>query len=127
MKIQIDTNIYSLSAKGFQPAVEILKTAEKIVICPVVIGELIAGFKVSSQEKKNRELFNRFLDSPRVEIVDIGEMTAEHYGNIFRSLRKIGKPIPTNDMWIAASALEHGIPLATTDKHFELVPGLILV
>ena len=60
-------------------------------------------------------------------VIEIGDMTAEHYSNIFLQLKISGKPIPTNDIWIAASAMENGMPLATFDKHFSNIQGLLLV
>lgn len=58
-----------------------MQSSETIYVNPVVIGELIGGFKIGTQEKKNREMLNWFLDSPRVTIVQISEMTAEHYAD----------------------------------------------
>ena len=127
MKIWIDTNIYSNTLKNFQSATEILEIAENIFISPIVIAELLSGFKYGSRENENRSKFNQFLDSPRVTISTIGEFTAEHYANIFLQLKKYGKPIPTNDIWIAACAMENGMPLATFDKHFSNIQGLLLV
>jgi tRNA(fMet)-specific endonuclease VapC len=122
----IDTNIYSLAMKNDENAVNILRSTEKIFISSIVIGELISGFKYGKKELKNMSLFYEFLDSPRVEVVDITENTAIHYSQIFLDLRKAGTPIPTNDMWIASTAKEKGTYLATMDKHFKYVPGLLL-
>lgn len=124
--IVIDTNIYSLAMNNENVAVEILKRADKVYISSIVIGELLSGFKFGNLEEKNMKLFNEFLDSPRVETVNITENTAVHYSQIYLDLRKAGSPIPTNDMWIAAVAKEKGTYLATVDKHFQSVPGLLL-
>ena len=125
-EVHIDTNIYSGAVAGDGKSIDILQSAGKVYVSTVVIGELLSGFKVGEKEIHNRRLLDEFLDSPRIRITEVGEKTAEHYSNIFRQLRKLGKPIPTNDMWIAAAALERGIPLATVDRNFEWVPGLIL-
>ncbi len=124
--IVIDTNIYSFAMNNDSVAVEILKRAEKVYISSIVIGELLSGFKFGTMEEKNMKLFNEFLDSPRVETVDITENTAIHYSQIFLDLKEAGSPIPTNDIWIAAVAKEKGTYLATADKHFKAVPGLLL-
>lgn len=124
--IVIDTNIYSLAMKNDRNSVEILRRPEAIFICSIVIGELLSGFKFGTQEKNNMKLFNKFLDSPRVILTDITETTAIHYSQIYIELKKNGTPIPTNDMWIAAVAKEKGTALATADKHFKIVPGLLL-
>ncbi len=125
--IVIDTNIYSLAMKNDSYATEVLKKAEKIYVCSIVMGELLSGFRFGAKFEKNMTLFNEFLDSPRVLIVDITEKTALHYSQIFLDLKRAGTPIPTNDMWIAAVAKEHGTAVATADKHFQSVPGLLLI
>ena len=101
--------------------------AEEILINPIVIAEMLIGFKLGTKEEQNKNEFYEFLDSPRLSVFEIGEMTAEHYSNIFLQLKKSGKPIPTNDIWIAASAMENGMPLATFDKHFSNIQGLLLM
>lgn len=62
-----------------------------------------------------------------LEKLNTTEETARHYAGVFAALRRIGRPIPQNDMWIAACALEHDLTLHTTDAHFSEVPGLKLV
>lgn len=126
-EVHIDTNIYSGAMAGEAKSIHVLRSAGKIYVSTVVIGELLSGFKVGEKEIDNRRMLDEFLDSPRVRVTEVGEKTAEHYSNIFRELKKAGKPIPANDIWIAAGALERGIPLSTADQHFESVPGLILV
>ncbi len=125
--IVIDTNIYSLSMKNDVYATEVLMKAESIIVCSIVIGELLSGFMFGSKVRQNMKLFNEFLDSPRVKVEDVTEKTAIHYSKIFLDLKKAGTPIPTNDMWIAAVAKENGIAIATADKHFQSVPGLLLL
>lgn len=125
-KIQIDTNSYAAFKRNNPVALEILRTAEYIGISVVVLGELLGGFKGGSKEKKNIEELNKFLDSPRVYVLQIDEETAEFYARIYWGLKKKGKPIPSNDMWVAASAMRHGLSLFTFDEHFNLIDGLIL-
>ena len=94
------------------------------------INQLILNIireKLGTKEEQNKNEFYEFLDSPRLSVFEIGEMTAEHYSNIFLQLKKSGKPIPTNDIWIAASAMENGMPLATFNKIFTNIQGLLLV
>jgi tRNA(fMet)-specific endonuclease VapC len=69
---------------------------------------------------------NVFLDSPRVVAHMIDVKTADFYASIFNNLKLAGTPIPTNDIWIASVAFQHGYKLFTKDKHFDLVPGLVL-
>jgi len=125
--ILIDTNIYTHAFKGNPEVIPVLKRAHEIGISSVTIGELLSGFKGGSREKKNREELSEFLDSPRVCIYPIDEDTAEYYADIIRRLREEGKPIPTNDIWIAAVAFQHGLTMFSKDQHFKYIPGLLLV
>jgi predicted nucleic acid-binding protein len=125
--VLIDTNIYSYAALGEPGAVEIFQSFERILFSPVAVGELLAGFKGGSREKQNTQQLHRFLGQRRVEVVGINQNTSTFYAMILDTLKRQGTPIPTNDLWIAASALEHGVPLATRDKHFRKIPGLLMV
>jgi tRNA(fMet)-specific endonuclease VapC len=93
----------------------------------VSLGELLAGFRAGSQEAKNRQQVGLFLDSPRVRLLTIDEETADFYAVIVLALKRAGTPIPTNDIWIAAVAQRHGLPVYTRDAHFQAVPGLLLI
>lgn len=125
--ILIDTNIYSYALRGDQAVINILQKAEVIGLSSISIGELFSGFKGGSKEKKNREELDLFLDSPRVRLFYIDEVTADYYSEILNNLREIGKPIPTNDIWIAACAFQHGLKLYSKDAHFKSVKGLMLL
>jgi predicted nucleic acid-binding protein len=124
-KILIDTNIYSHAMKGHPETIGVLQQAQEIGICSISIGELLSGFK--GGERKNRQELEEFLDTPRVALYRIDENTAEFYAEILNDLRKRGKPIPTNDIWIAAVALQHGFRLFSMDRHFDAVAGLLRV
>ena len=126
-RLVIDTNVYSAFKMGHSAAVERLSEAEKIFICPTVHGELLAGFKCGSREEKNTLDLEAFLDRPRVSYLNADAATAEYYAEVFRALRVKGMPIPTNDMWIAASAMQHGLAVCTRDAHFQNVDGLIAI
>ena len=123
----IDTNIYTHALKGDPETISILQQAKEIAICSISIGELLSGFKAGGKEKKNREELAEFLDTPRVRLYGIDEDTAEFYAAILNGLRKQGKPIPTNDIWIASVSFQHGLPLFTKDRHFENISGLMLI
>ena len=125
--ILIDTNIYTRALRGEQETISVLQQVQEIGICSISIGELLSGFKAGTREKKNREELAEFLDAPRVKIFGIDEDTAEFYATILDELRKKGKPVPTNDVWIASVAFQYGFPLFTKDRHFEQISGLILV
>jgi len=123
----IDTNIYSYALNGNADVIKVLQRARKIAICAISIGELLSGFKAGSKEKKNRAELEEFLDSPRLQLLIIDEDTAEFYAEIQNGLKKKGRPIPTNDIWISATALQHGLKLYTNDQHFKYVPGFVLL
>ena len=126
-RLLIDTNIYTYALKGDPETVSVLQYADEIGVCAISIGELLSGFKAGKKEKKNREELEEFLDAPRVRIYGIDENTAEFYAGILHGLRVKGKPIPTNDLWIASVAFQHGFPLFTRDHHFSNISGLILI
>jgi tRNA(fMet)-specific endonuclease VapC len=120
----LDTNMYVAFKRGDDDAVELLRLADEVHLSTVVLGELLAGFAAGSRERRNREELTAFLESPRVRIDAVDEGTADYYGRIFALLRRKGRPIPTNDLWIAATALQHGLVLATRDDHFAAIEGL---
>jgi tRNA(fMet)-specific endonuclease VapC len=124
-KVLIDTKIYSLAMRGYGSVVDILRKIDLIGFSVVSIGELYSGFKGGRFEPKNREELNLFLDSPRVVVHSIDEGAADFYASILNNLKTAGTPIPTNDIWIAASAFQHGYTLFSKDKHFNLIPGLM--
>ena len=126
-RLLIDTNIYSYALRGDDSVVEVLKKTEHIGISVISIGELLSGFKGVGKEKKNREELELFLDSPRVVVYPLDEDTSEFYAEIINNLRAIGKPVPTNDIWIAAVAFQNGLRLFTKDEHFKAIAGLSLV
>jgi tRNA(fMet)-specific endonuclease VapC len=105
-------------------AVEVVAHAKHVLINSTVLGELLGGFAAGSRQAKNRGELTQFLDSPRVQIVPVTLETADHYALIYATLKRKGQPIPTNDLWIAASALEHGAALLTRDAHFAKIEGL---
>ena len=125
-RIIIDTNFYAAFKKSDTAAVNLLRRAEFIGVSTVILGELLAGFRCGSREEQNREELDQFLDSARVDVLSIEDETAEFYAQVFHELKQKGRPIPSNDLWLAASALQHGLALATYDDHFSHVSGLLL-
>jgi len=125
-RILIDTNAYAAFKKNDTDAVNTLKAVEYIGINIVVLGELLSGFIGGTREAKNRKELDQFLDSPRVSLIQLDEETAEYYARVYWDLKRKGKPVPTNDIWVAASAMRHGLALFTYDEHFDNIDGLIL-
>ena len=126
-KVLLDTNVYSRGLAGELWSSSILRQAEELLICPIVAGELFAGFRGGARESHNLSIFRKFLVTPRVTILNISLETSEFYCTVLEQLQRNGTPIPTNDIWIAACTMENGAHLATLDSHFKHVEGLLAV
>jgi predicted nucleic acid-binding protein len=125
--IVIDANSYSAFKRGDFDAVEIIRHVPNIIMSPVVMGELLSGFAFGSKEEKNRKELELFLSSERVKLVAIDRNTSEQYTKIYKELRLKGKPIPTNDLWIAATAVQYGNAVFTYDDHFKHISTLKVI
>ncbi len=125
-KILLDTNAYSAFLKGDEKILNVLSGADTVYMSIIVIGELFTGFKGGIKETKNRDILHKFLDKPTVLILDATLETSEVFALIKNTLKKSGTPIPNNDVWIAAHAMETGSVLITYDEHFKNIPGLRL-
>lgn len=126
MKVLIDTNAYSAYKQRFEPALEVIEFADEIGLSIIVLGELWAGFAAGNRETSNRGELGEFLSLPDTRLVLLDEGTAMYYARIATVQRRIGKPIPTNDLWIAAIALQQGYALFTLDQHFSEIAGLVV-
>jgi tRNA(fMet)-specific endonuclease VapC len=124
-KVLIDTNIYSYAMKGDTEVTNHMRQIDVIGISTISLGELLSGFKGGRREETNINELNTFLDSPRVIVHPIDEETADFYASILDNLRTAGTPIPTNDIWIASVAFQHGYKLFSKDKHFSHIPGIV--
>jgi tRNA(fMet)-specific endonuclease VapC len=122
--ILLDTNAYVRFMAGDDRVLGCLAQAGRVCMSVFVQGELLAGFRAGSKEKQNRQILDRFLAKPGVIVLEATRETAEYFGLIKTALKRSGQPIPLNDVWIAAHALETGSLLVTFDTHFAAVPGL---
>jgi tRNA(fMet)-specific endonuclease VapC len=125
VKILLDTSAYSALMRGQAEVVDRVRRVEEIVLSTVVAGELLFGFRAGARSDENQRQFRRFLDSPYVSVLPVSLVTADRFARIGASLRAKGRPIPTNDMWIAAHAQESGAELLSADEHFAAVDGLV--
>ncbi len=126
MRRLLDTSAYVGFRKGDPATMRLVAETESIDFSIIVIGELFFGFRLGSRATENIDDLDRFLDHPRVAVADVTRVTADRFGRISAALRQAGTPIPTNDVWIAAQAMELGSELVTFDNHFERVPGLVV-
>jgi tRNA(fMet)-specific endonuclease VapC len=125
VKILLDTTAYVGFKRNETEVVEIIVSAELILFSPIVLGELMFGFRNGKRFKENMADLERFLEHEAVELVRIAKITSDRYSRIAAQLKQQGTPIPTNDIWIAAQTMEHGAELITSDQHFEKIMGLV--
>jgi tRNA(fMet)-specific endonuclease VapC len=124
VRVAIDTNRYVDFARGVPEAVDHFRRADEIFVPFVVLGELRAGFASGTRGAANEAGLVRFLNSRRVDVVFADESTTHHYARLFHQLRRQGTPIPTNDLWIAALAVQHELHLFARDAHFDHLPQI---
>lgn len=124
MKILLDTNAYSALRRGNEAVAEFIRESDEVLLSAVVAGELLFGFRNGSRYEENAQALADFLSDPNVHLLPITWDTADSFGRISAELRKKGKPIPTNDIWIAAQTLEAGATLISADPHFSNVDSL---
>lgn len=127
MRIALDTNSYSDLCRGVPEVRERCESADSIYLPLVVVGELRAGFAVGKHGSENEGVLQHFLIQPGVEVLLADEETTFHYAAVYRQLRSQGSPIPTNDMWIAALVIQHGLVLLHRDRHFDQLPQLATI
>lgn len=124
LRLALDTNAYRALDDGNQTLANHVASAEQLGLPIVVLGELYYGLFLGINRQQNLHNLNRFLAVPRLEILQITDVTAKLFGEIAVQLRRIGRPIQQNDMWIAALCKQHGYVLATADQGFESITGL---
>lgn len=98
---------------------------EEILFSTIVAGELLHGFRDGTRYERYRRELEAFLASPYVTVVPVSMTTADRFARIVVGLKSKGRPIPTNDIWIAAQAMETGADLAFFDRHFDAIDGLV--
>ena len=125
MRVALDTNRLTDLFKGDTALAEWLGTCDEIWIPLVVLAEIKAGFYGGTQQHRNEILLRKLLAKTVVGVLLPGRETAEQYARLFVQLQRAGTPVPDNDLWIAALALEHDLVLITRDQHFQRIPQLL--
>ncbi len=125
VRVALDTNRLTDLFQGDAELAERLEICDEVCIPLIVLGEIKAGFLGGSQQRRNEVLLHKLLAKPTVKILFPGYETAEHYARLFVQLKRAGTPVPDNDLWIAALALEHNLLLITRDRHFRRIPQLL--
>lgn len=119
----VDTNALIDLFNGDRMVAERLARAGRVWVPSVVCGEVDAGTQGDTRrEMRVREAFEKFLSLPRVEVLSVTRPTGRHYATVFNFCRANGRPIPTNDLWIAAAAMETGAVVLTGDAHLRRLP-----
>ena len=124
--VLLDTSAYSAWKRGHSELAHELEHAETIAISAIVAGELRSGFRRGTQATRNEAELQRLLGRPGVHAIEVGDETSRRYALVIDNLRRAGIPVPTNDAWIAATAMEHGLEIWTCDSDFERIPGVLV-
>ncbi|MBY0274298.1 type II toxin-antitoxin system VapC family toxin [Candidatus Binatia bacterium] len=127
MKTLLDTNAYTAWKRGEAAVTELVRRSEELVLSSIVAGELLFGFRCGSQFERNRRELDDLLRSPYVSFLPVTLVTADRFARVAAALRRKGRPLPTNDVWIAAHAMESGADLVSFDRHFGEIDGLAWV
>ena len=125
VRVALDTNRLTDLFQGDSELADRLGECDEVWLPLMVLAEIKAGFYGGSQQHRNEVLLQSFLSRPTVGIMLPARETAEHYARLFVQLKRAGTPIPDNDLWIAALALEHDLQLITRDHHFKSIPQLL--
>ena len=120
-RLCIDTPPYGNFRRGDERAIELIDGADWMGVSTIVVGELEAGFAAGGRRRRNKHELASFCADPAVETLVVDEAVARIYAEIVTALRAARTPLPTNDLWIAATAARHGAAVLTYDAHFAQV------
>lgn len=126
-RVVLDTSAYSQLRRGHEGILDAIADAAVVLVPTTVLGELHAGFALGSRRTDNERVLDDFLGEPFVAVLPVSADVARRYGEIYASLRRAGTPIPINDVWIAAAAMDAGATLVTFDADFERIAGLAVL
>lgn len=124
MRIAIDANRYADHCRGVPEATHVVAGAETVLVPFIVLGELRAAFRYGTHARENERKLSEFVADPAVSVLWPDHATAHALADLYSDLRRAGKRVPSNDLWIAALCIQHSVPLFTRDRHFELIPRL---
>ena len=117
----LDTNALWAAADRDPEILAIVASTDEIALPVIVLGE----YRYAIAQSRNRADYEKWLQGllPDCTVLEVNEETSRHYAAINLELRRLGKPIPTNDLWIAALGRQHSFPILSRDQHFDWVPG----
>jgi tRNA(fMet)-specific endonuclease VapC len=125
VKVLLDTNAYTGFKRGHLGVVDRMRRSGGVLVSTIVAGELLFGFHHGTRFERNRAELEAFLDRSEVTLLPVTLATADRFGRISATLRRKGRPLPTNDVWIAAHTMESGAELLSFDDHFGAIDGLV--
>jgi tRNA(fMet)-specific endonuclease VapC len=125
MKVLLDTNAYTGFKRGHLEVMERMRRSGGVLLSTIVAGELLFGFHHGTRLGRNRAELESFLERSEVTLLPVTLATADRFGRISAGLRRKGRPVPTNDVWIAAHTMESGAELLSFDDHFAAIDGLV--
>jgi len=125
-RVLLDTSAYASFLRGHPGAKAAVQEASELCLSPVVLGELRSGFLKGARRAENERVLGEFLASPRCSVPVIDDETAHRYAAIHDYLRRQGTPVSPNDLWIAASAAQHGLTVLTLDGDFDRIPQVLV-
>lgn len=125
-RLQVDTSAYAAFFRNHPDAVSLVQEASELFLCPIVLGELRSGFLKGGRASENERLLQEFLGSPRCSVPAMDDETAHRYAVIHDYLRRQGTPVSPNDLWIAASAAQHGLTVVTLNGDFDRIPQVLV-
>ncbi len=118
----LDTNALSAWSEGLATVETYLRSADRLVVPSIVLGEYYFGIRQSRHRSRYEKWLRQYL--PLTEIATVTSATADAYAGIWLGLKQLGNPIPINDAWISALALQHSLPVLSNDTHFDVVKGV---
>ena len=124
-RLSVDTNAVIAYREGIPEVCTLIEGADLLFLPVIVLGELLYGAYNSAKPQKNEQVTHKF--SAQSVLVPIDDAIAIRYATVRLQLKKIGRPIPENDIWVAATCLELGVPLLTRDGHFDHIHGLEVI
>jgi tRNA(fMet)-specific endonuclease VapC len=127
MRLALDTNRYSDFVRGDSIAVDKVHGATTVFLPFIAVAELRAGFAAGTKTAENEAILTRILSRPRVEVLYPDDATIRHYAALYQQLRRQARPMPTNDLWIAALVVQHNLVLFTRDRHFDHIPQILRI
>jgi predicted nucleic acid-binding protein len=120
----LDTDAYSALRRAHAGVARHVRESREIGFSAVVLGEVLTGFRLGGRFEANMRALEELLSHARVRLLPVRAVTADWFSKILSDLRRRGRPIPTNDVWIAAQAMEYRADLLSFDKHYGEIEGL---